>query len=119
MGSRELHNLNDRIAALGISEDDEGISFAQTEDAQMTGALPQFWTITGRFLTDKPIKFEVMQQVLASVWRPAMGVRISQASSGIYLFNFCTKAVFVFMTGNKKTMMEPLPQGIESEEMQG
>ncbi|RAL48685.1 hypothetical protein DM860_001005 [Cuscuta australis] len=89
MGSRELHNLNDRIAALGISEDDEGISFAQTEDAQMTGALPQIWTIAGRFLTDKPIKFEVMQQVLASVWRPAMGVRISQASSGIYLVNFC------------------------------
>ncbi|XP_045791974.1 uncharacterized protein LOC123886726 [Trifolium pratense] len=44
--------------------------------------------LVGRFVHDRPIKFNVMKVRLAEVWRPVKGMSVKQSSHGLYLFKF-------------------------------
>lgn len=50
-----------------------------------------YWELVGRFLTDLTIKFDHMQQVLASVWKPVMGVKIVALDDNLFAFQFSHK----------------------------
>ncbi|RAL44245.1 hypothetical protein DM860_015605 [Cuscuta australis] len=89
MEDQSVHSLDAAITNLAISEEEEGLSFALEGGLQIPVDDFRTWTVVGRFLTNKPIKFDIMQQVLASVWRPAMGVRFRQGEGGLFWFYFC------------------------------
>ncbi|VFQ84297.1 unnamed protein product [Cuscuta campestris] len=88
MEDQSVHSLDAAITNLAISEEEEGLSFALEGGLQIPVDDFRTWTVVGRFLTNKPIKFDIMQQVLASVWRPAMGVRFRQGEGGLFWFYF-------------------------------
>ncbi|GAU38028.1 hypothetical protein TSUD_395880 [Trifolium subterraneum] len=44
--------------------------------------------MVGRFIHDRPIKFNIMKAHLADVWRPVKGMVVKEATQGLYLFQF-------------------------------
>lgn len=44
--------------------------------------------LVGRFLHDRPIKFNNMKVRLAEVWRPVKSMSVKEASQGLHLFKF-------------------------------
>ncbi|XVF40475.1 hypothetical protein PTKIN_Ptkin01aG0116600 [Pterospermum kingtungense] len=44
--------------------------------------------LVGRFLTDRPLNFNVLQNRMASVWRSIKGVCVKDIGGGLYLFHF-------------------------------
>ncbi|GAU37962.1 hypothetical protein TSUD_269770 [Trifolium subterraneum] len=44
--------------------------------------------MVGRFIHDRPIKFNIMKARLADVWRPVKGMIVKEATQGLYLFQF-------------------------------
>ncbi|GAU48815.1 hypothetical protein TSUD_99870 [Trifolium subterraneum] len=44
--------------------------------------------MVGRFIHDRPIKFNIMKARLADVWRPVKGMVVKEATQGLYLFQF-------------------------------
>lgn len=63
---------------LEILEQDADINFGAGVDLR--------WAAVGRFLADKSIKIEVMQQVLASIWRPVRGVQVKKIANNGFIF---------------------------------
>ncbi|XP_031103139.1 uncharacterized protein LOC116006755 [Ipomoea triloba] len=57
------------------------------EELAATETAPH-WDLVGCFLTDRTIKFDHMQQVFASVWRPMMGMRVLSLEDDRFLFQF-------------------------------
>lgn len=57
------------------AKEGKGIDLPDETGDQSANIDLQF-AIVGRFLTDKHIKLEYMQQVLALVWCPVMGMRV-------------------------------------------
>lgn len=89
MDDREAVNLNKRWADLTLEDEENGISFATTEDGvDPVHEEQQYWSLIGRFLTAKQIKTKYMQNTLASVWRPPRGVRIIEIRPNLYEFQF-------------------------------
>ncbi|XP_031101918.1 uncharacterized protein LOC116005821 [Ipomoea triloba] len=73
-------------AVLSLDEEDAGGLDAPITD-QASGSVIYF-ELVGRFLTQRAIKFEHMQQVMASVWQPVMGVRIVSLEDNLFVFQF-------------------------------
>jgi hypothetical protein len=46
------------------------------------------WCLVGRFLGDRSIHVNSMKVTMADVWRPVKGVKIKEATSGLFLFQF-------------------------------
>lgn len=46
------------------------------------------WCLVGRFLTDYPIDFRVMQHKMASLWKPGRGVYVKELKHNIFIFQF-------------------------------
>ncbi|MCH83589.1 DUF4283 domain protein, partial [Trifolium medium] len=44
--------------------------------------------LVGRFVHDRPIRFNSMRARLADVWRPVKGMSVKEATTGLYLFKF-------------------------------
>ncbi|VFQ71528.1 unnamed protein product [Cuscuta campestris] len=88
MEAREVDNLNRSVSQLGLEEEDDGLSFLPGGGAPPLTEEFRTWTIAGRFLTSKLIKFDIMQRVMAAAWKPALGVRIVQEGEGLFFFHF-------------------------------
>lgn len=69
------------------AEEEVGIDLPDETENQSANIDLQH-AMVDRFLTDKHIKFDYMQQVLASVWRPVMGMRIKEIRPNLYIFQF-------------------------------
>lgn len=69
----EPMNLEEMYARLALEEEGgEGLIIGKEE-----GILTQkTFVLIGRFLTEKNINFHVMQNVLASIWRPKVGMEV-------------------------------------------
>ncbi|XP_019168036.1 PREDICTED: uncharacterized protein LOC109163787 [Ipomoea nil] len=70
----------------GVRFDDEGYGVAVQLPERRT------WTLVGRFLTDRIMKMEMMKRVMASAWRPLMGIEITDVTPNLYLFTFFDEA---------------------------
>lgn len=82
-------DLTAKYADMALTEEAEGISFLSGESsAGVQPGVPSSWSIVGRFLTSKVIKFEYMQNTMASVWRPSRGVRIIEIRPNLFEFQF-------------------------------
>jgi 14-3-3 protein epsilon len=46
------------------------------------------WCLVGRFLGDRSFHVNSMKVTMADVWRPVKGVKIKEATSGLFLFQF-------------------------------
>uniref|UniRef100_A0A803Q3T6 PHD finger protein ING n=1 Tax=Cannabis sativa TaxID=3483 RepID=A0A803Q3T6_CANSA len=46
------------------------------------------WCLVGRFLTNRLIDFDKMQNILASLWQPGMGMFVKQLDNNRFLFQF-------------------------------
>ncbi|GAU43270.1 hypothetical protein TSUD_36200 [Trifolium subterraneum] len=44
--------------------------------------------LVGRFVHDRPIRFNSMKACLVDVWRPVKGMTVKEATQGLYLFKF-------------------------------
>lgn len=69
------------------AEEERGIELPN-ETGEQSANIDMRHAMVGRFLTDKHIKFEYMQQVLASVWRPVMGIRVKEIRANLFIFQF-------------------------------
>lgn len=47
--------------------------------------------LVGRFLTEKNINGRAMLSKMADVWKPAMGINITELESGVYIYQFYHK----------------------------
>lgn len=66
-------NLETLYAKLTIAdEEEEGVVVGAAEGQERK----ESFILMGRFLTDKNINFQAMQNVLASLWRPEEGMEI-------------------------------------------
>ena len=77
--------METRIAQLSLHEEEEeelAIVGRQTTPKGLELSL------VGRFLTDKTINFPAMKHNMAKVWRLGMGIAITEAKHGLFLFKF-------------------------------
>ncbi|VFQ67019.1 unnamed protein product [Cuscuta campestris] len=88
MANRDIQHLQATMDNLELGEEEIGISFEADSGIHTNLGDDQTWNIVGRLLTDKPIKFDIFKNVIASVWKPAMGVQITQGEEGILWFRF-------------------------------
>ncbi|XP_019176855.1 PREDICTED: uncharacterized protein LOC109172160 [Ipomoea nil] len=82
----DIHQLEKRCADLALIEEDTGGLDAPEPKAMPDASIPN--NLVGRLLTDRPIRFEHMQHVLASVWRPVMGMYAVSLADDLFLFQF-------------------------------
>lgn len=82
----EVSDLEKSWADMSLAEEEAGGLEAPVSD-HASGSVT-YSELVGRFLSDRPIKFEQMQQVMASVWRPMMGMRVLPVNDNLFLFQF-------------------------------
>jgi 14-3-3 protein epsilon len=75
-------NLED----LSLQEEEEGFTFDLDEEEE--NQIDFRWCLVGRFLSDRPIHVNSMKVTMADVWRPVKGVKIIEAKTGLFLFQF-------------------------------
>ncbi|XP_060960751.1 uncharacterized protein LOC133031289 [Cannabis sativa] len=46
------------------------------------------WSIVGRFLTDSPIDFMAMENLMAVLWKPGMGMYVKDLGANRFIFQF-------------------------------
>ncbi|XP_019158007.1 PREDICTED: uncharacterized protein LOC109154735 [Ipomoea nil] len=81
-----LSLIEDKWADLFLADEECGGLTAP--DTQVVDEGTSQWELVGRFLTDRAIKFEHMKQVMASVWRPVMGMHVGLLDENLFLFHF-------------------------------
>lgn len=87
MASSSFHSIEQACASLTI--DEEEIEVIDVGDADINEECVDYrLVLVGRLVTDKHIKFPIMRDTLASVWRPGKGVSITEAATNLYLFQF-------------------------------
>lgn len=59
----------------------------EIEDLAETDVSSQ-WCLVGRFLTNRSIHFQSMQNTLAALWKPVKGVWIKDLGSSCFSFQF-------------------------------
>ncbi|XP_019186519.1 PREDICTED: uncharacterized protein LOC109181223 [Ipomoea nil] len=81
------------IAEIRLEDEEQGVRF-DDEGYGIAMQLPErrTWTLVGRFLTDRNMKVEMMKRVMASAWRPLMGIEITDVTPNLYLFTFFDEA---------------------------
>ncbi|GAU37344.1 hypothetical protein TSUD_395250 [Trifolium subterraneum] len=67
-------------------EEEEELNFVVEEDINEQHDLNL--CLVGRFVHDRPIRFNSMKACLAGVWRPVKGMTVKEATQGLYLFKF-------------------------------
>lgn len=82
---RSNQSLEDMYAKMTLEEEDEGGVLVGEEP--ITNDV-QTYVLVGRFLTDKNINFNAMQNVLASLWRPKEGMEVHDLGNSRYSFVF-------------------------------
>ncbi|GAU19381.1 hypothetical protein TSUD_76250 [Trifolium subterraneum] len=70
---------------LNLDEEEE-LNFVVGEDTEEQHDLNL--CLVGRFVHDRPIRFNSMKACLADVWRPVKGMTVKEATQGLYLFKF-------------------------------
>lgn len=69
-------------AALDEINDDEtdGLELEQSDDLR--------FSLVGRFITDKTVKFLFMRDTMATVWKPVKGMAAKEIAHNTFLFQF-------------------------------
>lgn len=79
-----LEKLYERLTIGEEDDEDNGIIVGAVEEQNKK----ESFLLVGRFLTEKNINFQAMQNVLASLWRPKEGMEVHDIGGYIYSFVF-------------------------------
>ncbi|XP_074346769.1 uncharacterized protein LOC141685575 [Apium graveolens] len=83
MGSSST-NLDDLYSKLSLEEDDGGFIIGEDEIRKNQ----QSFVLVGRFISEKNINFNAMQNVMASLWRPREGMEVFELGGDRFSFVF-------------------------------
>lgn len=78
------------LEGLSLGEEDE-VGFETDVENRVETNVNYELSLVGRFLTDRVIRFNVMEDRMAAVWRPGKGVFIKDLGQGRYMFQFYHK----------------------------
>lgn len=81
----ESSNLEEMYARLVLEEEEEGGVMVAEKEIQ---GHKETFVLVGKFLTEKNINFQAMQNVMASLWRPREGMEIHDIGGFKYSFVF-------------------------------
>lgn len=79
-----LEKLYERLTIEEEEEEDNGVIVGVVEEQEKK----ESFLLVGRFLTEKNINFQAMQNVLASLWRPKKGMEVHDIGGYRYSFVF-------------------------------
>ncbi|XVF83422.1 hypothetical protein PTKIN_Ptkin16aG0485400 [Pterospermum kingtungense] len=80
--------MEDRIQMMSLAdEEDEGLVLEDVVNNQQPLISYDLYVV-GRFLTDRHIRFPIMKDRMASLWRAGRGVAIKEFGSQMFLFQF-------------------------------
>nr|GLL37660.1 uncharacterized protein LOC112095587 [Ipomoea trifida] len=86
MTTVDAESLGQTYAALSIEDGEEGVIVGLDEnDAPVVNLR---FIVVGRVVTDRPVRFTLFRDVMASVWRPARGVSVKDIGEDRFLFQF-------------------------------
>ncbi|PNY14983.1 hypothetical protein L195_g011673 [Trifolium pratense] len=81
-----MANINLENLSLQTEDEEEGFVFDLTDEGEEQ--VDFRWCLVGRFIGDRPIHANSMKVTMADLWRPVRGVKIKEASKGLFLFQF-------------------------------
>ncbi|XP_019149753.1 PREDICTED: uncharacterized protein LOC109146514 [Ipomoea nil] len=91
----ERQQQDDGIAAIAerwgdmvLEDEEDGVDAGGAYEPAPGDGGGVVYSVVGHFLTKKLIKVEYMRQVLASVWQPVFGMRVTELHSNLFLFAF-------------------------------
>ncbi|XP_019161976.1 PREDICTED: uncharacterized protein LOC109158517 [Ipomoea nil] len=82
----DIRQIEERCAIMSLAEEETGGLEEPVIQANPDSTI--LHNLVGRFLTDRAIKFDYMQQVMASVWRLVMGMHVVPLTDELFLFQF-------------------------------
>ncbi|XP_019156580.1 PREDICTED: uncharacterized protein LOC109153201 [Ipomoea nil] len=119
----DINQLERQCADLSLATEEAG-GLEAPESQTMPDETIQN-NLIGRFLTNRPIRFDHMQHTMASVWRPVMGMFDIPLADDLFLFQFPHPRDLqrVIDDGpwsfdNYLLLCEPVPPGIRPEEIE-
>ncbi|MCH84643.1 DUF4283 domain protein [Trifolium medium] len=80
--------LMERIERLTLEEDDEELEVEIGDTSEGIKEINPAWCFAGRFLTNRPIRTDMMKVAMAGVWCPVRGVTVKQSNNGVFVFQF-------------------------------
>lgn len=98
MAASGSHSLEKEWTMLTLTEEEDGLIIG-TNDVKDTTEENKF-VLIGQLVTDKPIKFNVMKDTLAVVWRPGKGMTVTEAAPNLFLFHFFHEVDFNRIIGD-------------------
>lgn len=87
MAATSSRSLENACASLTLSEEEEYGLVIGDEDVKNV-CEDYKYALIECLLTEKPIKFNIMRDTLASVWKPGKGLRISEIAPNLFMFQF-------------------------------
>uniref|UniRef100_A0A803P1Q3 DUF4283 domain-containing protein n=1 Tax=Cannabis sativa TaxID=3483 RepID=A0A803P1Q3_CANSA len=79
--------MDEQYAAFTIEDkDEEGLFFEAGTDE--LSEIDDRWLLVGRFLTNRSIDFQPMQNKMATLWQPGRGLYVKELDPNLYLFQF-------------------------------
>uniref|UniRef100_A0A2C9VMB4 CCHC-type domain-containing protein n=1 Tax=Manihot esculenta TaxID=3983 RepID=A0A2C9VMB4_MANES len=88
----DIDSMAEKVAEFSMEDDDESIEIDIIPDESTNGNWDQRWALVGRFVGERFIRLHEMSQIMASNWRPGMGVSILEISPQRFLFQFAHEA---------------------------
>ncbi|KAM6558692.1 hypothetical protein CsatA_027931 [Cannabis sativa] len=83
----QSEHVGRNLSGLAIEEDDEeGLLFDNVSDD--LSEIDDRWLLVGRFLTNRPIDFQAMQNKIATLWQPGRGLYVKELEPNLFLFQF-------------------------------
>ncbi|XP_019171083.1 PREDICTED: uncharacterized protein At4g02000-like [Ipomoea nil] len=118
----DVRQIERQCADLLLADEEIGGLDAPKIQATPDGSIHH--NLVGRLLTDRQVRFEHMQQVFASVWRPVMGMFAVSLADDLFLFQFSHPKDLqrVIDDGpwsfeNNLLICEQVPMGVRPEEV--
>lgn len=86
MEESSLNGLARAYEAMSLELEDEGVIVDVEEEVQPE--VDYRFTVVGRVVTNRSVKFVVFHDVMAKAWKPVKGVHITEVGTGRFLFRF-------------------------------
>jgi hypothetical protein len=78
----------EHIERLTLEEEDEELEVEIGDNSEGNKEINLAWCFAGRFLTNRPIRVDMMKIAMAGVWCPVRGVTIKDIGAGVFVFQF-------------------------------
>uniref|UniRef100_A0A803QIQ3 DUF4283 domain-containing protein n=1 Tax=Cannabis sativa TaxID=3483 RepID=A0A803QIQ3_CANSA len=75
-----------QVTAFAIDDDEEGLLFEKADDG-LSEIDDDRWLLVGRFLTNRSIDFQAMQNKMATLWQPGWGLYVKELDSNLFYSN--------------------------------